>query len=232
MLDSLARQMATQLPTIATRAWTHEKESYQIYNNEPAAALTDGARRILVGKDGDSIILAGHHGGPFPIGAHVYIPNCQATAGRFTAEALRTILPDQDKRTGRSENDAERTTRRIRAQQAIAMAVPDSAVEDFTWQGDQARWRHSRHAVASATVNEDGHAVSIAAPLTLAAVERILPLLLSPPRRRPWRQIRSVYSPVGLMTLCKIGSDRDSVKDLGVGRPGPVRPEPPGWMNA
>ncbi|WP_329492953.1 hypothetical protein [Kitasatospora herbaricolor] len=141
--------------------------------------------------------MAGYCGGPFPIGAHVYIPSSQATAGRLAAEALRTILPDLDKRAARSEDDEQRTRRRIRAQHAIAMAVPDSAIEGFTWQGDEARWPTSRYGTASATVNEDGHAVTLTAPLTLAAAERALPLLLSPPGRRPWHRIQSVYSPVG-----------------------------------
>ncbi len=193
---SLQHAIATRLPAIATRTWTHEKDSYQIYNNQPAAALTDGSRRILVGKDSGSTLVAGH-GGPFPIAAHVYVPNSQATADRFAAEALRTILPDLDKWAARSEDDAQRTTRRIRAQQAIAMAVPDSAIKDFTWQGDGARWPHSRTATAGATLGEDSHTVTITAPLTLATAERVLPLLLSPPRRRPWRTIKSVYSPVG-----------------------------------
>ncbi|WP_329492959.1 hypothetical protein [Kitasatospora herbaricolor] len=40
MLDTLTRQVATQLPPIATRAWTREKDSYQIYNNGVLTELT------------------------------------------------------------------------------------------------------------------------------------------------------------------------------------------------
>ncbi|MEV7929661.1 hypothetical protein [Kitasatospora sp. NPDC088779] len=197
MLDVLAQQMATELPTIATRAWAHEKEPYVVFNNNPASALTDGFRRILVGQDGTSVIVAGYNGGPFPIGAHVYVPNSQAGPERLAAEALCTVLPDLDKRAARAENDIQRASRRIRAQQAIVMAVPDSAIGAFTWRGDDARWPHSRYATASATVSGDGHAVTVIAPLTLAAAERVLPLFLSPPRQRPWRTIRSVHGPVG-----------------------------------
>ncbi|WP_033355048.1 hypothetical protein [Kitasatospora aureofaciens] len=219
MLKTRATRVSGLLSEPFQSNWAVEKQRYRIFNDTAAVALSDGSRRLLIGVDSpEQLIVAGHRGGAFEIGATAYLPVVNATAERIAAEALHTLLPDLDRYEASTEDADQRAWRRARAEQRIAMAVPDDAIEAFTWRKERsACWPHARGQTATATVSEPGDSVTITARLSLAAVERVLagPLLYEP--RRPWRQITWIYSPVGRRLAAAYRSLRPLRNDV---RPG------------
>ncbi|MFJ1936674.1 hypothetical protein ACIOGZ_28945 [Kitasatospora sp. NPDC088160] len=200
MLNDLALSVTELLPKPATqpRSWTLEAEPCVLFNSSPAAALTDGARRVLIGQDSpDTLIVAGHYGHavPFPIGDYEFVRVDQAAPQRIASAILRTILPDLDQHAARTEGSGRRLLRRMRAQHTLVLAVPEGAIASAVCEGQSLCWTPSPGTAAKATVNERGDMVTITAGLTLATVERALPVVL-PHGPSPWTTLNSVYGPV------------------------------------